>query len=215
MKIRWLGHSCFMITAQDGSVLITDPFDETVGYPLPHYPANIVSSSHDHFDHNHFSAVQGDFVKVTQSGETKVGSFTFFGTPTFHDEEKGTKRGQNIVYNISVDGLNICHCGDLGHPLNEALAASIGKVDVLLVPVGGVFTIDAAGAKDTVDKLSPAVVIPMHYKTADLTFDISDADSFLQAMDGWDIKKAPNEFIVDAATLPQHTILLPDSPVST
>jgi L-ascorbate metabolism protein UlaG (beta-lactamase superfamily) len=210
MKIKWLGHSCFMITAQDGAVLITDPFDETVGYKLPAYPADVVSSSHDHFDHNHFSVIQGDFMKVTQPGETKAGSFTFFGTPTFHDEEGGKKRGKNIIYNISVDGIQLCHCGDLGHLLDEKAVASIGKVDVLFVPVGGTFTIDAAGAKDTVDKLSPKVVIPIHYQTPDLTFNISDESGFLEIMQGWNVQKTPSEFTLNPRELPSRTILLPD-----
>jgi len=169
MKIKWFGQSCFRLTAENGIKIVMDPyanmFGHMFGYKLPEIDANIVTTSHDHSDHNNVGAVKGDFVHIKDPGVFSQEGIGIKGVQTFHDEVSGTKRGKNIVYNFRIDGLNVCHCGDLGHLLSLEQINEIGKVDILLLPIGGRVTLDASGAAEVVKQLSPAVVIPMHYRT--------------------------------------------------
>lgn len=178
MKIEYLGHACFRITSKNGCVVITDPY-QGVGYELPiGLKADFVTVSHGHFDHNHISAVEcSNIVDGCQAIEQN--GIRIEGIQTFHDEKQGTLRGKNFVYKITVDGKTVCHLGDLGEAYTEQLCARIGAVDVLLIPVGGKYTIDAIEAKKFVDGLGARVVIPMHYKPQDGALDIADASKFL------------------------------------
>ncbi|HAA81713.1 MAG TPA: MBL fold metallo-hydrolase, partial [Thermoanaerobacter sp.] len=119
MNIKWLGHSCFKLTSEKGTVIVTDPFDESVGYPMPNVKADIVTSSHSHFDHNYFKAVKGNFDIVDTVGEHNIKGINIKGVNTFHDDEHGAKRGKNIVFVFDIDGIRVCHMGDLGHVLTE------------------------------------------------------------------------------------------------
>ena len=193
MKIKWLGHSCFLFTSQKGTRLLIDPFDETVGYDLPSVPCDVVASTHDHFDHNHFSCVPGSFEKWTTPGSHAFQDISAKGISTFHDPEQGALRGNNIIFVFEIDGLKVCHCGDLGHSLTPELVQAIGPVDVLLVPVGGVFTVDAQGAKGVVDALKPTVLIPMHYKTPASDMGIGTLDEFLKVEQDYPQEKAGQE----------------------
>ena len=199
MKIQWLGHSCFLMTTNEGTRILTDPFDETVGYEVPAVEADIVTSSHDHFDHNYFRAVKGDFTIVDGPGKQTVRTIEMEGIATYHDEQQGKLRGTNIMYVFTIDGMRICHCGDLGHQLPQKEVEAVGKIDILMVPVGDVFTIDAMGAKKVVDAINPTIVIPMHYKTPDMTFDIQGVEPFLTAMNGWKVEKEGNTIKIDDA----------------
>ncbi|HHV63253.1 MAG TPA: MBL fold metallo-hydrolase [Firmicutes bacterium] len=184
MRLRWFGHACFMITSSSSGVkILTDPFDETVGYAVPSVKADIVTVSHDHFDHNNVKCVEGDPVVVKTPGKHEVKGIRIHGVATYHDAEAGRKRGRNVVFVADVDGLQVCHLGDLGHTLDPVKVGEIGHVDVLMVPVGGNFTIDAEAATKVVDALKPAVVIPMHYKTPALAFPIDPVDKFLADKD--------------------------------
>lgn len=169
MKIRWFGQSCFMFTAENGIKIVMDPyakmFGHMCGYKLPEIDANIVTISHNHSDHNNVSAVKGDFVLIKELGVFSQEGIDIKGIPTFHDNVSGAKRGKNIVYNFRIDGLNVCHCGDLGHLLSLEQINEIGKVDILLLPIGGRATLDASGAAEVMKQLGPTVVIPMHYRT--------------------------------------------------
>ncbi|MGI6161392.1 MAG: MBL fold metallo-hydrolase [Christensenellales bacterium] len=181
MKITWLGHSSFML--EDGSVtLITDPYDETVGYSQPGQKADIVVSSHDHFDHNYFEGVKGDFEIFNAPGKKEIRGITITGVATFHDGEEGGARGQNVVSVIEMGGLRICHLGDLGHKLSDDQALQIGKVDVLLTPVGGFFTIDAQEAAETAKQLNADIVVPMHFKNDACTWDIGTEKPFVELL---------------------------------
>lgn len=184
MNIKWLGHSCFLLTSENGTRILTDPFDDTVGYPLPDVEADIVTVSHDHFDHNHTAVVKNDFVLVNKAGEHLFKDIKIKGVSTFHDNANGAERGINIIFNISVDGINVCHCGDIGHTLTQQHAHEIGRVDVLLLPVGGVFTVDADGAYEIMRVLKPKVTIPMHFKTDSLTFSVDGVNKFLTLAGG-------------------------------
>ncbi len=179
MKLTWLGHACFKMEHGDGTSIITDPFDSSVGYTVPKESGDIVTCSHDHFDHNYTDAVQGNPAVIDEPGDFNLKGIRIKGISSFHDDANGAKRGKNIIYVYSIDGLKVCHLGDLGHALTREHVAQIGKIDVLLIPVGGTFTIDASGAMRTIDMLNPAVTIPMHYKTPVLSFSLDTVDKFL------------------------------------
>ncbi|MBV7275835.1 MBL fold metallo-hydrolase [Clostridium sp. PL3] len=184
MKIKWFGQSCFMITSENGTKIVTDPYNKMLGYKLPEIEANIVSTSHEHGDHNNVKAVKGNFVHINESGEFSKDGIEIKGVKTFHDKASGAKRGKNTIYNFKVDGINICHCGDLGHTLDSNFVKEIGNVDILLLPVGGRATIDAIDAVTVMKQLNPIVVIPMHYRTKALGligYIFSKVDKFITA----------------------------------
>ncbi|WP_411682793.1 MBL fold metallo-hydrolase [Clostridium thailandense] len=184
MKIKWFGQSCFMITSENGTKIVTDPYNKMLGYKLPEIEADIVSTSHEHGDHNNVNAVKGNFVHINESGEFSKDGIEIKGVKTFHDKASGAKRGKNTIYNFKVDGINICHCGDLGHTLDSNLVKEIGNVDILLLPVGGRATIDSIDAVTVMKQLNPIVVIPMHYRTKALGligYIFSKVDKFITA----------------------------------
>ena len=182
MRITWFGHACFKLLSDSGVSVITDPFDENVGYDLPGEKADIVTVSHQHYDHNFIEAVKGTPEIISEAGDFHVNNIRIKGVRSFHDDEGGRKRGFNIIYIIEMDGIRVCHCGDLGHSLTREQVDEIGRVDVLLIPVGGTYTVDADAAAEIVGKISPSVVIPMHFKTDRINFPIDGADKFLQIM---------------------------------
>lgn len=165
MKIKWFGHSCFIITSENGTKILTDPYNDMMGYKLPEIKADIVSTSHNHRDHNNINAVNSKFVHINEAGCFLEHGIEIKGVETFHDKVLGAEKGKNIIYNFKVDGINICHCGDLGHILNSDYIEEIGNVDILLLPVGGGYTIGSLDAVKVRSQLKPTIVIPMHYKT--------------------------------------------------
>lgn len=184
MEIKWYGQSCFMITSKNGTKVLTDPFHNMLGYKLPEIEANIVSTSHNHGDHNNVKAVKGNFMHIHESGDFSKDGIEIKGVQTFHDKVSGAKRGKNTIYNFKVDGINVCHCGDLGHTLDSNLVKEIGNVDILLLPVGGRATIDAIDAVNVMKQLNPKEVIPMHYRTKALGifgFLFAKVDKFISA----------------------------------
>lgn len=184
MKLKWLGHSCFQITSENGTRIVTDPFDESVGYQVPDAEADIVTISHGHHDHDNSKCVRGKFMTFTQPGTYEEKGIGITGVATAHDEADGKQRGRNVIFNITADGLNICHCGDLGHLLTPEQIKEIGHVDVLLIPVGGFYTIDYGQAVQVARQLKPSVILPMHFKTPVTHYPIQDAGPFVKAMGG-------------------------------
>ena len=178
MKIRYLGHSCFFLADGAGTSIVTDPYSG-IGFPIPKVLASGVTVSHQHFDHNNISAVGGNPVVFDREGSFRLGNVNFSAVTSFHDEVKGLKRGKNLIFKLNMDGLNICHLGDLGEDCSQTLVEKISPVDILLVPVGGNYTIDAVRAKEYVDCLNPKIVIPMHYKVPGLKVDVAPVDGFL------------------------------------
>jgi L-ascorbate metabolism protein UlaG (beta-lactamase superfamily) len=174
MKIQWFGQSCFCVTAKNGTKIVTDPyskkFGKLAGFRLPELDADIVTVSHDHGDHNNAGAIKGDFVHIKDPGAFSQEDIGIKGVQTFHDNVSGKKRGKNIVYNFRIDGLNVCHCGDLGHLLSLEQIKEIGNVDILLLPIGGRAVLDASGATEVMKQLNPTIVIPMHYRTKSMGF---------------------------------------------
>ena len=182
MRIKWLGHACFLITSDGGLRVITDPY--AVGGGINYSPisetADVVVVSHDHSDHNNVGAVQGKPEVVKGTGTKTAKSIQFRGVATSHDSSQGRQRGPNTVFCFTIDNFRLCHLGDLGHVLSLAQITEIGALDILFVPVGGFFTIDAAVASHVCDQLRPRVVIPMHFKTPECGYAIAGVDDFLR-----------------------------------
>ncbi len=181
MKIKWLGHASFLIAASNGTKVITDPFGDYPGlrYSPIEEEADVMVISHSHGDHMG-GGVKGSPIEVIGVGTTPAAGIVFRGIETYHDASRGEERGANTVFCFNVDGANLCHLGDLGHELSDSQTAEIGTVDVLFVPVGGFFTIDAGQATSVCASLRPKVVIPMHYKTEKCDFPIDGVDRFLE-----------------------------------
>lgn len=182
MVIKWLGHSCFLITSKKGVRIVTDPY--AVGGGINYSPiretADVVLVSHGHADHNNVSAVQGKPEVVKGSGVRTARGIQFRGVATYHDGSKGKLRGANIVFCFTVDDIKLCHVGDLGHVLSQVQMDEVGSVDVLFIPVGGSFTIDATEAGQVCDQLNPKVIIPMHFKTPKCAYPVASVADFLE-----------------------------------
>lgn len=178
MKISYIGHSCFLFETHAGTRIAIDPFDG-IGWKMPRIRAGYVCCTHGHFDHAYTGGVEGARKIITSEGEYQCGDAKIVGIPSFHDDAGGARRGKNMIYKLSADGATVCHMGDIGQAPSEALLAAIGSPDVLLIPVGGTYTVDAAGAFAYVRAIRPKAVVPMHYKTDDCTLDIAPADEFL------------------------------------
>jgi len=167
MKVKYLGHAAFVITSNSGVKIITDPYatgpDLTYGEITE--SADIVTVSHEHFDHGNVAAVKGNPEVVSRAGRSVIKGIEFIGIASYHDEAGGSLRGDNIIFCFEMDGVRVCHLGDLGHRLDDKQLKEIGSVDVLLIPVGGFYTIDAKVATEVCEQLKPRVIIPMHYKT--------------------------------------------------
>ena len=203
MDITWLGHSCFRIRGNRATV-ITDPYAPSLGYSLGNPTADIVCVSHQHPGHSYIQGVAGKPKLVTGPGEYEISGVLIIGIATFHDAERGTKRGKNTVYLMQIDEVSVCHLGDLGHVLTAEQVEELGKVDVLLVPVGGVSTIGAPVAAEVVRQLEPKVVIPMHYKTQALTLELEPVDKFLKEMGVQEANPQP-KLSLSRSSLPDST----------
>lgn len=188
MDIYWLGQACFRLKGKNTTVLI-DPFEsEFTGLKLPKdLTADVVLSTHEHGDHNNTTSVKGTTAQspmvFKQPGEYEVSGSFITGISSFHDDTQGSERGLNIIFHIMMDGLNIVHLGDLGQSkLSEEQIAQISETDILLVPVGSIYTIDGKQASDIVSQLEPKIIIPMHYFIEGLKFQLESADKFLKEM---------------------------------
>lgn len=179
MKLKWYGHSCFGMTFANGTTLITDPFDDTVGYPLCTARADAVLSSHDHFDHNHIQSVAGNPKLINTPGAHEINGVRITGTHSFHDPEQGKLRGENVIFVVEADGLRIAHLGDLGHMPNEEQLKAISGVDVMLIPIGGTYTITTPQAVEVIAQAKPRTAIAMHFKNDYCGFPITDASEFI------------------------------------
>lgn len=191
MDISWLGHASFKIKGKT-AVIITDPYGEKTGLKFPKVEADIVTISHDHYDHSATELIGGQPFVINGPGEYEVKGTNVVGIASFHDNKKGQERGKNILYNIRIDGVGVAHLGDLGQEeLTSGQIETFGNVDILMIPVGGIFTIDASAAVKIVSKLEPSIIIPMHYfdKEAKIT-ELEPVDKFLKEMGKEDIEPA-------------------------
>ncbi len=214
MKIKFLGHAAFLLTSDSGVNIITDPykpgcFDGGIKYGVINESADIVTISHDHDDHNETN-LKGNPTFIRKNGTSDIKGIKIEGFDSFHDTNQGKDRGKNIIFNMAIDGINVVHLGDLGHELSADAVKNIGKVDILLVPVGGFFTIDALTAEKIVNALSPKIVIPMHYKTEKCGFPIAALESFTK---GKETLHKGDEFEIKAADIPQKIQIVVLDPV--
>lgn len=185
MKIAWYGQSCFklLVKTNNGNkvTVITDPFSKEIGLTPSRGGADIVLVSHDHYDHNNVKAVSGEPFIIDGPGEYDVKGVFIKGIYSFHDNSKGEERGVNTIYVIEAENMKVCHLGDLGQKeLSGNQLDKIGEVDILMVPVGGVYTINGSEAVQIINSIEPSIVIPMHYKVPRLNIKLNDVDKFLE-----------------------------------
>ena len=209
MKVKWLGHSCFLITSETGLKIITDPYwtGRGINYSPVNEAADIVTVSHGHLDHNNVAAVSGKPEIITGSGTKTAKGLQFKGIASHHDKARGKERGDNTIFCFTVDGINLCHLGDLGHELGQEEIAQIGNVDILLIPIGGFFTIDAKLAGKVADDLKPKVIAPMHYKTPKCDFPITSVEDFIAGKKNV-AKLNSSEMEFKAGKLPEATEII-------
>ena len=188
MILTYLGHSCFKMqdkAGTDGVTLITDPFDKEVGLKLPNYEADIVTVSHDHHDHNNISALRGNPFVVNCAGEYDVKNILIEGIDSSHDSEQGKIYGANLIFRFEIDDISVVHLGDLGQALDSAQLEKLAGTDVLLIPVGGKYTLDAKQAVEVISQIEPRIIVPMHYRTADSKneqLELDEVDKFIKEM---------------------------------
>ena len=185
MIITWQGHSCFKIqdkVGSDGITVATDPFDKELGLKVPNFEADIVTVSHQHYDHNNVSALRGDPFVIDSAGEYDFKGVLVEGIASYHDEKKGADRGDNVIYRIEVDGISITHLGDLGQALDNSQLERLAGTDILLIPVGGRYTLDAKQAVEVISQIEPRIVIPMHYKFKGNKIELDEVDKFIKEL---------------------------------
>ncbi len=181
MEIDWFGHSCFRLRTRE-ITLVNDPYEKSIGLSLPRPRADVVTISHNHQGHDYAEGIRGEPKVVNGPGEYEIGGAFITGVRTFHDKRNGKDRGKNTAYIITIDGLNICHLGDLGHVPTQTQAEDFGNIDILLVPVGGVSTINASEAAEVISLFEPMIAIPMHYRVPELAFKLDTVDKFVKEM---------------------------------
>ncbi|MEA1926344.1 MAG: MBL fold metallo-hydrolase [Patescibacteria group bacterium] len=188
MNISWYGHSCFKIQTkpkrgENDVIIITDPFGRSIGLRPPRGQADIVTISHiQHDDHNDFSTIKNDPFIIDAAGEYSVKGVSVQGIESFHDAVRGAERGRNTIFVIESENIRVCHLGDLGHTLTEKLLEQIGQIDIMMIPVGGTFTIEPKEAKEVIGQLEPKIVIPMHYKVKGIKIDFADENAFCEEL---------------------------------
>jgi len=206
MKIKWLGHSCFLITNERGINILTDPFDETLGYQMTKEKINIITISHEHYDHNNTMGIKGKPVVLKGPVNRDTHKIVFKGISSYHDSVYGKYRGENTIFLIKTDELTLCHLGDLGHLLDNEQLEQINHVDILFIPVGGYFTINHVQAEQVINQIKPKLVIPMHYKTEAIKWSIDPLSVFLNEKQN--INMVGEKFFeVNSSNLPEKTTI--------
>ncbi len=176
MKIEYFGHSCVRLTVEDGTRILIDPYDG-IGYPMPRLRAEIVLCTHGHFDHHYLEGVEGAREVIEKVGSYDRGPVHIEGIAAFHDDVGGAKRGRDIVFVIEDGSARVCHMGDIGELPRADLLRAIGKVDLLFVPVGGTYTVDAEGALAYIEAVRPRVAMAIHYSCSGCSLDIAGIES--------------------------------------
>jgi len=181
MVITWYGQACFKIQSGERTMII-DPYAKSIGLNPPQVSADLVFVTHEHADHSNIHAVKGDYFLINGPGEYEIKGIKARGISSFHDNERGAKRGLNTLYLIEAEGIKILHMGDIGQErLEDRQLEELGSVDILMIPVGGFFTVDAKQAVNLINQIEPKVVIPMHYKIPKLTItQLAGVNEFLE-----------------------------------
>ena len=203
LQIRWHGHSCFEIT--NDVKIVTDPHDgRSIGIPTPNVFGDIILVTHNHYDHNSVKTVQKEDSKIiTDERKRTIGNIQINGIPAYHDTASGQRRGSMVLYKFTCDDITFCHLGDLGHELDEKTIQQIGKIDILFIPVGGNYTIDAEQAWQVIQMLKPRIAIPMHYRIEGLSIPIAGIDPFLEK-NIYKVLKVGNEIDIEKDELPKE-----------
>lgn len=208
MNLTWFGQSCFLIETDENKKILTDPFDETLGYKPYKGAADIITISHHHFDHDCIKNFPENIIIFDKPGTYKYENIEIVGFPSYHDDLKGAARGKNIIFTFKIDNIKICHLGDLGYILSEDEVNSLGNIDVLLVPVGGNFTIDGNEAAKLCMKINSKIVIPMHYKTPLISLPIDGIDKFILNMKNGE-KLHESKLIIEKNLSGTNKVLMP------
>ncbi len=208
-KITWAGQSCFQISVSAGkdnsSDIVIDPFDEKIGLKMSNFNADVLLVSHNHHDHNNVKGVKGSPFLIDSPGEYEKNGVFFQGIDSFHDDVEGKERGKNTIYVIEAEDMRLCHLGDFGQKqLTDEQLDKIGHVDILMIPVGGTYTISASEALKVVGQIEPKIVIPMHYALPKLKVELDDVDKFLKAM-GKNSIEPQEKFTIKASLLPKES----------
>ncbi|HUV05939.1 MAG TPA: MBL fold metallo-hydrolase [Armatimonadota bacterium] len=208
MVIKWLGHSSFLIISARGTKIITDPYEPgafggAVNYKPIGIPPDIVTVSHDHADHSYIEGLPNHFSVVAQPGGRSIHGIDFRGVESYHDTEQGALRGMNVIFVMNIDHVRVCHLGDQGQELSPQQAEQVGEVDILLIPVGGYYTIGPEEATRTIEQLNPRVAIPMHFRTDKVELPILPVDNFLQGKENVRILNS-SELEITRETLPDQ-----------
>lgn len=208
MRITWFGLACFYLEGDHASVLM-DPFDDTVGYEVPYVEADLWSCSHNHYDHNHGASVLNADALVAVDGlDTKAIKTT--AVKSWHDQQQGAVWGENTIWVVTLEGMRIAHLGDLGHLLTPEHLEQIGSVDLLLVPTGGIYTIDERKAAAVVRAVGAKLVIPMHYQTGQLRgFELNQGiDAFVERLDYRILRHDSNRLEITPELLEEPTVVV-------
>jgi len=179
--ITWFGQSCFRIEAKEGSIL-TDPFSKDIGLKPPRIKDDIITVSHQHFDHNNVGEANPEAFIIQNPGEYEKQGIAVRGIASFHDNKQGVERGPNTIYVFKAEDMTVAHLGDLGHVLTDAQIEAVGDVDMVLIPVGGTYTIDAKTAAQVIGQIEPKIIVPMHYKVPGLNVDLDGPEKFIKEM---------------------------------
>lgn len=202
LQIRWHGHSCWEITNE--ITLVTDPHDgKSIGIPAPSTLGDIILVSHNHYDHNSgVKIVEKDDSKIVTDGRKRnIENAEITGFDSYHDEVDGAKRGKNIMFKFTIDGIRFCHLGDLGHELDIETVEKIGEVDILFIPIGGTFTVNDKQAWSIIKKIKPRIIVPMHYKIGGLSLPIAGIEPFLE-QSKYKVIHVGNEIDIEKEDLP-------------
>lgn len=182
MNIYWLGQASYLIKTANGKRLLIDPFDDSIGYTPFKGSVDLVTISHNHYDHNFTKLIENSPTVINSLGNHTTDFYEVTGIKSFHDQTKGSERGDNIIFKYTIDNITLCHLGDLGHDLDDETLKEIGNVDILFIPVGEVYTFDVKTAAKVAKKINPKFIIPMHYKTKFLNIPLAGVDKFLMEM---------------------------------
>jgi len=211
MKVKYYGHAAFLITSNQGKRIITDPYKPgafgAMSYGVIPDEADVVLVSHDHDDHNDSGGLPGNPEVVRSPGKQSAHGIEFNGIATFHDSSSGKERGDNIIFTFTLDGTTICHLGDLGHVLSQNEVEAIGAVDLLMIPVGGFYTIDSKEASQVAGQLNPSIIIPMHFKTGKCEFPITPVEEFTKGKANVKVMSS-SEISLDKGGLPKETEII-------
>ena len=199
-----------LIETSAGLRIVSDPYGEGTGYAIPGITADLVTVSHNHFDHNATETLKGSPEVISEEGESEISGVGFRGVHSFHDTERGASRGKNIIFRIAADNMSVVHMGDIGHIINMETAGILRPCDILILPVGGIYTVDEDGAFGIVEKMNPGIIIPVHYGTPKNALGLDPADNFIKKF--MDVRSG-DELVVNRKSLPKMTALFQLNPL--